>query len=117
MQTASNIAQADMASFHRQQGIVNDAHNSIMNTMHEMNANTAATHQRVANLHSESIRGVNTFHTARPGYGVPDVVEADVRWDHVFQNTEYTDIFAASDTYWMEPGVDFEELKRTNGNY
>ncbi len=117
MQTASSMAQADMDSFHRQQGIVSSTHDSIMNTMHQMNANTAATHQRAANLHSESIRGVNTFHTASPGYGVPDVVEADVKWDHVYQNTAHTDIFAASENYWLEPGVDFEELRRTNGNY
>ncbi len=47
--------------------------------MHKMNASTAATHQRAANLHAESIRGVNTYDTANPGYGSPDVVEADVR--------------------------------------
>ena len=116
-QTAMAVHQQEMASWDRQQGIINDTHNHIMNTMHEMNANTAATHDRVANLHSESIRGVNTYYTARPGYGNPDVVEADVRWDHVFQNTQNPDIFAASETLWLQPGVDFEELKKTNGNY
>lgn len=118
MQTASSMAQADMESFHRQQGIINSTHNSIMNTMHEMNANTAATHSRVANLHSESIKGVNTYHTAKSGgYGSPDVIEADVKYDHVYQNMEHPDIFAASETYWLQPGVDFEELKRTRGDY
>ena len=116
-QTAINIHQQEMASWDRKQGIINDAHSHIMNTMHEMNANTAATHSRVANLRSESIRGVNTYRTAVPGYGNPDVVEADVRWDHVFQNTQNPDIFAASETFWLEPGVDFEELKRTKGDY
>ena len=52
-----------------------------------------------------------------PGSGAPDVVEADVRWDHVYQNTVDPQLFAASEAYWLEPGVDFEELKRTNGNY
>jgi hypothetical protein len=94
-----------------------DTHNHTMNTMREMNANTAATHQRVANMHSEMIRGVNTYHAASPGYGRPDVVEADVRWDHVYQNTQNPDVFVSTENIWLDPGVDFEELKRTNGNY
>lgn len=117
MQTASNIAAADMASFHRMQGVVSSAHNSIMDIMHEMNANTAAAHQTVANLHSESIRGKNTYYAVDPQTGAPAVAEADVRWDHVYQNKEHPDIFAASENYWLEPGVDFEELKRTDGHY
>ena len=88
-----------------------------MNVMHQMNANTAATHQRVANLHSESIRGVNTYYTAQSGAGIPDVVEADVRWDNVYQSTVDPSIFVASESYWLEPGVDFEPLIRTNGQY
>ena len=116
-QTAMAVQQQEMASWDRKQQIINDTHNYTMNVMHEMNANTAATHARVANLHSEAIRGVNTYHTASPGYGAPDVVEADVRWDHVYQNTLDPQLFAASESYWLEPGVDFEELKRTNGNY
>ena len=116
-QTAMAIHQQEMASWDRKQQTISDTHNYTMNVMHEMNANTAATHDRVANLHSEAIRGVNTYYTARPGYGAPDVVEADVRWDHVYQNTVDPQLFAASEAYWLEPGVDFEELKRTNGNY
>ena len=116
-QTAMAIHQQEMASWDRKQQTISDTHNYTMNVMHEMNANTAATHQRVANLHSESIRGVNSYYTARPGYGTPDVVEADVRWDHVYQNTVDPQLFAASESYWLEPGVDFEELKRTNGGY
>ena len=116
-QTAMAMHQQEMASWDRKQQTISDAHNYTMNVMHEMNANTAATHQRVANLQSEAIRGVNTYYTARPGYGNPDVVEADVRWDHVYQNTVDPSVFAASESYWLEPGVDFEQLKRTNGNY
>ena len=86
--------------------------------MREMNANAAATHQRVANLHSESIRGVNTYYTnGQGGYGSPEVVEAGVNWDHVYQSNVNPDVFAASENIWLEPGVDFEELRRTNGNY
>ena len=116
-QTAMAINQQQMASWDRMQNTITSTHNEIMDTMHQMNANTSATHDRVANLHSESIRSVNTYHTARPGYGNPDVVEADVRWDHVYQNTLDPELFAASENYWLQPGVDFEELKRTNGDY
>ena len=116
-QTAMAIHQQDMASWDRKQQTINDTHNYTMNVMHEMNANTAATHQRVANLHSESIRGVNTYYTTQSGYGNSDVVEADVRWDHVYQNTVDPELFAASESFWLEPGVDFEQLKRTDGGY
>ncbi|MBQ6018776.1 MAG: hypothetical protein IJL26_01225 [Clostridia bacterium] len=116
-QTAMAMHQQQMASWDRQQQIISDTHDYTMGVMHEMNANTAATHERVANLHSESIRGVNTYCTAQPGYGVPGVVEADVRWNSVYQNTVNPELFAASENYWLEPGVDFEPLRRTNGTY
>jgi DNA-directed RNA polymerase subunit RPC12/RpoP len=116
-QTAMAVHQQEMASWNRRSQIIMDTHNHAMNTMREMNANTAATHQRVANMHSEMIRGVNTYHTVSPGYGRPDVVEADVRWDHVYQNTQNPDVFVSTENIWLDPGVDFEELKRTNGNY
>ena len=116
-QTAMAIHQQEMASWNRRSRILQDAHNHAMNTMREMNANTAATHDRVANMHSEMLREVNTYHTASPGYGNPDVVEADIRWDHVYQNTQNPDVFVAAENIWLDPGVDFEELKRTNGNY
>jgi hypothetical protein len=77
-----------------------------------------ATSQRVNNLRSEAIRGVNTYYTQSPGYGVPNVVEAGVGWDHVYQNTQYPDLFAASTGEApLEFGVDFEELKQTGGDY
>lgn len=106
-----------MASWDRRQQILQDTHNYTTGVMHEMNANTAATHERVANMHSEMIREVNTYHTASPGYGRPDIVEADIRWDHVYQNTNDPDQFAATENIWLDPGVDFEELKRTKGDY
>ena len=117
MQTEMGIHQQEMASWDRKNAIIQDTHNYTMNVMHEMNANTAATHQRVANLHSESIRGVNTYYTNNPGYGDPRVVEAGVNWDHVYQSSRNPDHFAATEGVWLEPGVDFEELKRTNGGY
>lgn len=111
------VHQQEMASWDRSRQIIQDTHDYTMGVMHDMNANTAATHQRVANLQSESIRGVNTYRTANPGFGVPDVVEADVRWDSVYQSAANPELFAAAESYWLEPGVDFEPLRRTNGDY
>lgn len=88
-----------------------------MNVMYHMNTNTAATHQRIANLRSESIRGVNTYHTAQSSIGVSDMAEADMRWDNVYQNTADSSIFVASESCGLEPGVDFGSLTRTNGQY
>ena len=116
-QSAMAIHQQEMASWNRRQKILQDTHDYTTGVMREMNANTAATHDRVANMHSEMIREVNTYHTASPGYGRPDVVEADIRWDHVYQNTNNPDQFAATENIWLDPGVDFEELKRTKGDY
>lgn len=116
-QTAMAMHQQQMTSWDRQSQILRDTHDYTMNVMHEMNANTAATHERVANLHSEAIRGVNTYYNANPGFGNPDIVEASVKWDHVYQSTRDLDIFAASERIWLEPGADFEELRKTNGNY
>ena len=54
----------------------------------------AQTRQRVNNLRSESIRGVNTHYTQNP------------------------DVFAASTgAAPLEFGVDYEELKQTGGDY
>lgn len=47
----------------------------------------------------------------------PDIVEASVKWDHIYQSTRDLDIFAASERIWLEPGSDFEELRKSNGNY
>lgn len=116
-QTAMAVHQQEMASWDRSRQIIQDTHDYTMGVMRDMNANTAATHQRVANLQSESIRGVNTYRTANPGFGVPDVVEADVRWDSVYQSAANPELFAAAESYWLEPGVDFEPLRRTNGDY
>ena len=116
-QTAMAMHQQQMASWDRQSQILRDTHDYTMSVMHEMNANTAATHERVANLRSEAIRGVNTYYNANPGFGSPDIVEADVKWDHVYQSNRDPDVFAASERIWLKPGTDFEELRKTNGNY
>ena len=107
-----------MASWDRRQQILRDASDYGSNVMHQMWDSNAATHDRVNNLWSETIREVNTYHTAAPGFGVPEVVEASTQWDHVYQNTQHPDWFAASTGEApLEFGVDFEELKPTDGNY
>ena len=109
----SQMNRDNMVSWDRRQGIVNSASDYGNQVMREMRESTARTHDRVANLHSESIRGVNTYYS---NSGDPRVVEADTQWDHVYQNTQNSDVFAAS-TGPLEFGVDFEELERTDGDY
>ena len=106
-----------MASWDRMQGIINDTNQYTSGVMHQMMADNAASHDRMANLNSEMIREVNTYHTAQPGFGRPDVVEASTSWDHVYQSNSDPDVFAAAQGGFLEPGVDFEELKRTDGSY
>lgn len=106
-----------MASWDRQREIVRSTADYGTNIMREMRESNAETQQRVNNLRSEAIRGVNTFYTASSGFGVPPVVEASTQWDHVYQNTQHPDYFAASEAAPLEFGVDYEELKQTGGNY
>ena len=113
----AQMAQDDMASFRRRQGIVSDLSAHASSVMGQMRESNDATMQRVRNLQSEAVREVNTFH-ARPGFsGDARTVEASTRWDHVYQNTEYPDRFAANEGAPLEFGVDFEELKQTDGTY
>ena len=113
------MMQNQMASWDRRRAIIQDASDYGTQVMREMQANTARTHETVANLHSESIRGVNTYYAQPFGVsGDPRVVEADVRWDHVYQNTQRPEWFAAKEgDAPLEFGVDYEELKNTGGHY
>ena len=114
----SQMNRQQMASWDRKQQIIQGASDYGSNVMHQMFDSTAQTHQRVSNLQSEAIRGVNTYYTQSAGYGVPPVVEASTGWDHVYQNTQYPDQFAASTgAAPLEFGVDYEELKQTEGDY
>ena len=107
-----------MASWDRKQRIMQDASDYGSSVMREMRESNAQTQQRVNNLRSESIRGVNTYYTQSSGLGVPPVVEASTQWDHVYQNTRHPDHFAASTgSAPLEFGVDYEELSKTNGDY
>ena len=109
----------NMASWDRKQQIVSDTSAYTSGVMHQMFDSNAATMDRVNNLRSEQLREVNTYYTAADGgYGDPRVVEADIGWDHVYQNTEHPDIYAASTGEApLEFGVDYEELKQTDGEY
>ncbi|MCR5235441.1 MAG: hypothetical protein K6E53_16285 [Lachnospiraceae bacterium] len=107
MQMAADRA----ASWDRRRAIIQDKNNYTSNVMHQMMADNAASHNRVANLNSEMIRGVNTY------YGSDGVVEASTMYDHVYQHNQNPDIYAAQVGHYFTPGVDFTELKKTNGDY
>jgi hypothetical protein len=114
----SQMNRDQMDSWNRRQQILRDTSDYGSSVMEQMRQSNAQTQQRFNNLRSESIRGVNTYHTATSGYGVPPVVEASTQWDHVYQNTRFSDQFAASTGEApLEFGVDFEELHKTDGNY
>ena len=108
----NNIAMDNMNSMNRRSQIIADTNAYTSNIQHQMIADNAASHNRVANLQSEAIRGVNTYYT-----NDNRVVEASTSFDHVYQNTQNPDIFAAQQGNSLEFGVDFEELTQTNGDY
>ena len=111
-----NNAQMQMAaeraaSWDRRSAIIQDTNNYTSNIMHQMINDNAASHNRVANLNSEMIRGVNTY------YGSDRIVEASTMYDHVYQYGQDPNVFAAQRGDYFTPGVDFTELNRTNGDY
>lgn len=111
-----NNAQMQMAaeraaSWDRRSAIIQDTNNYTSNIMHQMINDNAASHNRVANLNSEMIRGVNTY------YGSDRIVEASTMYDHVYQYGPDPNVFAAQRGDYFTPGVDFTELNRTNGDY
>ena len=99
------------ASWERRSAIIQDTNNYTSNIMHQMMDDNAASHNRVANLNSEMIRGVNTY------YGSDRIVEASTMYDHVYQYGPDPNVFAAQRGDYFTPGVDFTELNRTNGDY
>ena len=113
-QSAMEMNRQQMASWDRMQNTIRETNEYTSNVMHQMNANTAATHDRVARMQSEAIRGLNTYYTGDTGYGNPGYVEADIRYDHVYQSTRDPNVFVGTEQIWLEPGVDFEELKQVH---
>ena len=106
-----NIAQNQAISLDRQSQIIADTNAYTSNIQQQIISNNAASHNKTANLYSEMINEVNTYHSN------DGVVAASTRFDHVYQNTRYPDIYAAQQGDSLEFGVDFEELNKTDGNY
>ena len=107
----SQMARDNAAHWDRMNDIVRDTNDYTTGVMHDMMASNAASHDRVANLNSEMLREVNTYH-ANGG-----VIEASTSWDHVYQSGEHPDWFVATEGFELRPGIDFEELPRTRGDY
>ena len=119
MQTDQHIAnvQAQMAQdninhMNRTSAIINSTNDYTNDIMRQMREDNSASMDRVRNLQSESIRGVNTYHT-----NDGRVAEASINWDHVYQSNVNPDNFMFTSGTSFEPGVDFDELNRTNGDY
>ena len=108
----AGIAQNETASMDRSSRIIAETNAYTSNIQHQMIADNAASHNRVANLQSEMIRGVNTYYTNTGG-----VAEVSTQYDHVYQNIHNPDVFAVQQGDSFEFGVDFEELPKTNGDY
>ena len=128
------------ASNERRMQMMMDTQQHIHGTMSEMQASASASHDRVAsqwsnymggsaggyggygspvssmdrvrNLQSEMIREVDTY------YGNDgEVYEASTSFDNVYQgNKDHDSFVGTSDTTW-DPGTDFDQLNKTNGNY
>lgn len=107
----AQMARDNAAHWDRMNDIVRDTNDYTTNVMRDMIASNAASHDRTANLASEMLREVNTYH-ANGG-----VVEASTSWDHVYQSAEHPDWFVATEGFELRPGIDFEELPRTHGDY
>ena len=101
-----SMAQTRAASIDRQSQIISETNAYTSDIQRQMIAENAASHDRVARRNSEMIREVNSYQ-ANGG-----TVEASTRFDHVYQNRNDSDLFAAQEGNSFVFGVDFEELKR-----
>ena len=106
-----NISNAQAASFENQQRIINNTQNYTSNIQHQIFESNSASHNKTANGYSEMINDVNSFNGS---YGV---VMASTQFDNVYQSTRDPDIYAASKGGPFDFGIEFEELKKTDGNY
>lgn len=105
------MARDNAAHWDRMNAITRETNEYTTGVMHDMFASNAATNDRMANLRSETIREVNTY------YGSDGVVEASTSWDHVYQSSQDPDRYIATEGFELRPGIDYEELRRTNGDY
>ena len=134
------------ASNERRMQMMMDTQQHIHGTMSEMQASASASHDRVAsqwsnymggsaggsggygeaggfgpavssmdrvrNLQSEAIREVDTY------YGNDgEVYEASTSYDNVYQGNKDHDSFVGTSGTTWDPGTDFDQLNKTNGNY
>lgn len=109
-----NIAAQNAASWERKNAIIQDKNEYTNNIMHDMMASNAASHDRVANMHSEMIGGYNVYQGADG-----NLVRADTAFDHVYQGTgQMSDWLVGTEGGWLEPGTDFVPLDQIKGgNY
>ena len=106
-----SMAQTQAQSFENQQRIIADKNAHIDNIQQQMIAGNAATHNKVSNMQSEMINEVNVYK------GSEGFVQASTSFDHVYQNRQYPDVYAAQVGSGYDFGVDFEELEKSDGDY
>lgn len=100
------MANARMESSQRMGNMINDTYAYGMELDRQSWANTNATMDRVNAMRSEAIRGVNSYST-----GNGDYVEADVRFDNVYQNNNYSDVYAGVEGNY-DMGSEWTMLKK-----
>ena len=67
---------------------------------------------RVRNMWSEAIKETNTY------YGNDGkIYEASTAYDHIYQGNENQDSFIGTEGTTWDPGVSYDDLKRTDGRY
>lgn len=103
---AMRMAQAQMESGQRIGQMINDTNAYTMNLARQSFENTSAAMDRVNAMRSEAIRGVNSYSN-----GEDSVVEADVRFDRVYRNDSYSDLYAAAEGE-IDMGSDWTILKK-----
>lgn len=109
-QTISNnamqMANAQMESSRRMGNMINDTYAYGMELDRQSWMSTSATMDKVADMRSEAIRGVNSYST-----GNGDYIEADVKYDSVYQNNSDTDIYAGVEGMY-DMGSEWTILKK-----
>lgn len=103
---AMRMANDQMESSQRMGNMINDTYSYGMELDRQSWANTNATMDRVNDMRSEAIRGVNSYMT-----GSGDFVEADVRFDSVYQSTQNPDLYAGVEGNY-DMGSEWTVLKK-----
>lgn len=103
---AMSTANAQMESGQRMSHMINDTYSYGMELDRQSWANTNSVMDRVNNMRSEAIRGVNSYTT-----GNGDFIEADVRFDSVYQSTRNPDLYAGVEGNY-DMGSEWTALKK-----